>query len=190
MKKTNQPSSKQKAFTLIEVLVAITVLMFAIVGPLTLAFRSINYTKVARDQVVANYLAQDALEFMIAKKVYNARAGADWLEGMGGITGCDESTESCQLETNTTLGDSSSDLSACNKDTVDGCRLYYDEAEAVYTYDSSGNVATDFKRWVTVEKIANNIDEDEARISVTIKWNTGIIPKLFKMETYIYNHRI
>lgn len=52
----------KKGFTLIETLVAITVLMIAIAGPLTIANKAFTSSIDARNQLIAMNLAQQALE--------------------------------------------------------------------------------------------------------------------------------
>ncbi len=53
---------KKAGFTLIETLVAISILLIAIVGPMVLVTNGIKIAFYARDQITAVYLAQDALE--------------------------------------------------------------------------------------------------------------------------------
>ena len=53
---------KQKGFTLIETLIAITVLLIAIVAPMSLASEGILAARLAQDQIVAFYLAQEGVE--------------------------------------------------------------------------------------------------------------------------------
>lgn len=53
---------KNKGFTIIETLVAITILMIAVAGPLTIAQKSLMASIYARDQIVASYLAQEVME--------------------------------------------------------------------------------------------------------------------------------
>lgn len=60
-----------KGFTIIETLVAVTILMISIVGPLTIAQKSLMASIYARDQVTASFLAQDIIE-----KIKNDKSNA------------------------------------------------------------------------------------------------------------------
>ena len=53
---------QKKGFTLIETLIAITVLLIAIVAPMSLASEGILAARLAQDQIVAFYLAQEGVE--------------------------------------------------------------------------------------------------------------------------------
>jgi type II secretory pathway pseudopilin PulG len=184
----NRYSKKEekRGFTLIETLVATLVIMFAITGPLTLAFRSISYTKVARDQTIATYLAHDALEYVIAKKIYNLNdEDNEWLDGVTENTNCDES-ENCMVDTLANVD--TGNLVECTND----CQLYYNESDNVFTHNS-GDTETPFKRSIKIEEVVDidgDVTEDEAKVSVTMTWNSGIIPKTFTLSTYIYNHQV
>lgn len=57
-----------KGFSMVESLVAIAVLLIAIVGPLTIAINSIQYSNIAKDKLQATYLAQEQLELMVARQ--------------------------------------------------------------------------------------------------------------------------
>ena len=68
--------SKQKAFTLIETLVAISILMIAIAGPLTVAAKGYAAAIDAKNQSIAANLAQEGLEYINYMKDNN-----DWPSG-------------------------------------------------------------------------------------------------------------
>ena len=53
-----------RGFTLIETLVAISILLIALAGPLTIAAKGLNSSYYARDQITAFYLAQEGIEYI------------------------------------------------------------------------------------------------------------------------------
>ncbi len=57
-------AKKVRGFTLIETLVGISILLVAIVGPLTVAFQGVSLSLLARDQIIASFLAQEGIEFV------------------------------------------------------------------------------------------------------------------------------
>src|ERR1035437_7381734 len=76
--------SNSSGFTLVETLVAIAILMIAIAGPLTVAEKGLSASIYARDQLMASYLAQDAMEsiknIVDSNELDKANGGTtDWL---------------------------------------------------------------------------------------------------------------
>lgn len=55
---------QKTGFTLIETLVAISILLIALTGPLTIAAKGLNTAYYARDQITAFYLAQEGIEYL------------------------------------------------------------------------------------------------------------------------------
>ncbi len=56
----------KSGFTLIETLIAVTILTLSVVGPMITANRAIVASRTARDQLTASYLAQEGIEYMRA----------------------------------------------------------------------------------------------------------------------------
>src|SRR3990167_9485995 len=81
MKVKSQKSKVKRGFSLIETLVAVLLLATAITGPLTIASKSFLVATVAKDQVTAFYLAQDAVEYVRFARDSNKLSGSDWLSG-------------------------------------------------------------------------------------------------------------
>jgi prepilin-type N-terminal cleavage/methylation domain-containing protein len=59
---------KPRGFTLIETFVAVTILAFAVAGPLFAASRAYVAASIARDQLTASYLAQEGIEYVRAMR--------------------------------------------------------------------------------------------------------------------------
>lgn len=64
MKRTTPPKLTFKAFTIIEVLVALWIITVAVLGPLTSALNSSANTRDSKNIVVAAYLAQESFELL------------------------------------------------------------------------------------------------------------------------------
>lgn len=81
--------TQSRGFTLVETLVAITILMLVIIGPVTVAQKGIQNSYYANEQVTAVYLAQEAIEAVRQKRdtvaldvLYKSTAGTltwSWL---------------------------------------------------------------------------------------------------------------
>lgn len=79
--------SKLKGFTLLEAVVAVTLLAIAIVGPMTLSAQSIRATREARLELIATHLAEEGIE--IVHNIRDNNSGnetdltnrSDWMDG-------------------------------------------------------------------------------------------------------------
>ena len=69
-----------RGFTVLETLVAVFILVLAITGPMVFAQSGLRTAFLARDQITAFFLAQDAIETIKNIRDTNALQGNDWLE--------------------------------------------------------------------------------------------------------------
>lgn len=155
----------QPAFTLIETFVAITILSFAVIAPLTLASQSLSTARYARDQVVASNLAQDAVEFVRAKRDFNliqiARTGSgNWIDGLPvSVPPAPDMpfvVDSVSGVVNTCNG-------PCDK-------ILFDVATGLYTY-TTGNPSL-YTRTVTMRQSPTN--PLEATVRVVVSWRSAV----------------
>ena len=143
IKDTRECKQKELAtrsgFTLVETLVAIAILMIAIAGPLTVAEKGLSAAIYARNQLMASYLAQDAMESIknvvdsneltIAK---NGNESIPWLSINGGSTNflsdnCNSSSNLCAIDTTV----STVSISPCTITNGNPCQpLYLEEIRA------------------------------------------------------------
>lgn len=186
---SSQFHTKNSGFTIIETLVAITILMIAIVGPLTIAHKGLLAAVYSSQQVTASYLAQDAIEYIKNVKNNNIIAieggsASDWLRGLS-AAGCNTVTSPCSVETVTGNPSTPNGIQPCIPTTT--CRLYISPTNG-YTHDntSSGNFITPFYRYFYVATDSTN-PLNEAKMTVVVSWTTGTTENVFTYENEIFN---
>ena len=162
----NMKHVSPQGFTLIETLMAILVLTVSIVGPLTIASRGLNAALIAKDQTIAFYLAQDAVEYIryqrdtnVLSDVGHAGPSTHWLDGFGN---CLSTVGSCTIDS---IADK---VVACSG----ACpAINYDTSTNTYTYDSGSRSI--FTRTITITTpvgSGSTLNANEAQVLVTVKW--------------------
>lgn len=153
---------RARGFTLIETLVAVLLLSLSIAGPLTLASKGLSAALIARDQMIAFYLAQDAVEYVRFVRDSNKLAGQPWLTNLNACTGANGCT----------VDPSSGTVSACSG----ACSLinkYSDgTGRAYFTYSSSPNTSVtpqQFRRTVTLAPPSAGVTTEEVLV-VSVSW--------------------
>lgn len=154
-----------QGFTLVETFVAIVVLVLAVTGPLTVAWRGLQSTLVSRDRLIATYLAQEAIEHVRYVRDNSVLTGDPWMSDLGECTG----GSGCEMDVWESVGAS---IEAC--DSVDGCRsLQRDTSTGRYLLSGgsfSGDEQTSFVRKVQIQ---NTGEPHEKVIAVTVTWDSG-----------------
>ena len=170
-------------FTLIETLVAISILLTAVVAPLTIASRSISYTNFARDQIIASYLAFDALETIIAMRDYNVANGVGWDDGLSCPSGA------CRIDTSYTDMDDISLVNCVedNKNPNPPAATCYLDINSTGLYGYQDGVQTQFQRIIDVENISVNGNNDEKHITSRVKFRTGVLTREFSLKLNLFN---
>lgn len=151
--------SAQRGFTLIETFVAITILVTAVAGPLTLAQKGLTSALIARDQLMASFLAQEGIEYVRQQRDSNSLQGLSWLNGLSACIGQD-----CMIDA---AADSAP--TACSGACLP---LRYDESTHFYGYDA-GDSLTPYTRTVRIDEISAT----EARVTSTVSWQSGIFTR-------------
>lgn len=166
-------------FTLLETLVAVLILVTAITGPLTIAGKGLQTALVAKDQTVAYYLAQDAVEYVRFARDTNTLGGGNWLTGTGSgstdLAPCVSADGSavCYLDT---LSQNPSAPTACPSGSCPALNFYKDPTTQVgnFTYSTGANTTgTIFKRTVSITTPVGT-NSGEAQLTVKVYWqDTG-----------------
>jgi type II secretion system protein I len=167
--------TKTGGFTLIETLVAVTILAVAIVAPMSLATQSLSAAYYARDQMIAFHLAQEAIETVRAVRDENILTSeADLLAGIpaGGTPFVVDSRDN--------------EIVICNQGSPAQCPvlripesindpIFYAYRDVGSTEDiyitPLGWVDTRFRRTIQAELLAGSTDE--IKVTVTVSWQTG-----------------
>lgn len=163
MKKRREKNSWKKSgagFTLIETLVAISIITVAMTGPLSITSKSLTSARMAKERVTASYLAQDAMEYIRAKRDANILSNAgNWLSGMSGCVSSTGNTK-CTVDT---VGNRADDFVVCGGTCPP---LKYSKSTGFYHHGTGGQ-PTKFIRWLTMERI----NDHEVAVSVAVKWS-------------------
>ena len=169
-------------FTLIETLVAISILLVAVVGPMTIAAQGLQNAFYAREQVTAYLLGQEAIEILRSIRDENAIAGASWLAGVP-ETCAAYNFDGCGVDVRTF------EFTDCGESS-DACQINYDSGalsadRGFYTHEAGDGTA--FTRRMWVDEVAG---DQEAAVTVRVSWTSGIFAgeRTVTLQTYLFNH--
>lgn len=164
----------QRGFTLIEVLVATFILLMAMSGTTFAITRGILFSGIARNQVTAFYLSQEALEYVKNKRDDNTLAASNWLFGWNGVGGPDCVNDDCVVDV------WNDDIEQC----IGECPgLLFDQTIlggtlGVYNHDAGD--PTIFVRSIRITETSPN---QEAVVEAQIYWYERGIPTPFSYNT-------
>jgi type II secretory pathway pseudopilin PulG len=164
--------TQEEGIILVEAIIAIGVLVIIFTATIALYVSSIQGVRTSNDKLVATFLAQDAMEYVMAKRQYNFEEIEPYLTGISHCT--------VAAPCNPQVGDTmSSNISSCGG----ACTLYLDPATK--RYGRSGGAYTQqtiFSRSVTVDEFDPG---QEAKVTVTVSWqekgHTNTLPLIFNL---------
>ena len=167
---------KQKGFTIVELIIAIVILSFAIIGIYSFFHPAILLVSNFYFRSTADYLAQEGLEVVKNIRDNNILRGESWSQGFSSCVA------GCQLDYKTgtpPIGGSVNPLEPYNDN-----NFLNINADGFYSYDAG--TPTKFKRKVTITKPFPS-NQDILKVVVLVKWDHN--GNLFTFDTigYIYN---
>lgn len=179
-------------FTLVETLVAISVLLIVIVGPMTVATNSARSTSFSSEQVQAFFLAQEGLELAQKARDDLLLDSADYTAGWSAFTDDSSSGEladchtgSCGLQL-----DSADEVTVinCPSGSANACRVYFDPngGRNRFSHDDS---SVDAEPTPFIREITFNHTGDEVEVISTVRWRTGpqAAEQTVVLDTYLFN---
>ncbi|MFZ2484361.1 MAG: prepilin-type N-terminal cleavage/methylation domain-containing protein [Minisyncoccia bacterium] len=169
---------KNKGFTIVESLVAISILVLAITGATSAIQTGISSYIFSKDQVIAFYLAQEGFEQIRNIRDENSLQDLDWLTNISS-----DSDDPCYFGNACTVDVIESSIPIACPGGLGTCQFIRQDTETgFFGYDASWP-ATVFKR----EIVLTEINENEISISVTVDWSKGVVNRQFKARENILN---
>ena len=192
-------SISKNGYSLVEALVAISILLLAVVGPMTIAVKGLQSSQFAREQTTAVFLAQEGLELVhywrgrwgLARyrDLVNLNPSSvdswNWINWVN-VRNCrtDINPNGCGMYF--TAGVNFVDCGP----TGSACRLYFDETNDRNKYlhtNPPGSSITPYTRRIYVDTLGNDPDKVKVTSEVTWQVNAFNAPKTVKVETYLYD---
>ncbi|MEK7646087.1 MAG: prepilin-type N-terminal cleavage/methylation domain-containing protein [Patescibacteria group bacterium] len=174
---------QNSGFTLIETLVAVTILMIAVAGPLVAASRSLNAALYSGDQMTASFLAQEAME--IIKNIRSNNVGIWTGVGSPPISECigdGDLLHRCDIAFIPQYDENTVVLKRpC---LADGSCLLVSTSNG-YAHDNEGNEGKRFYRYFYLEPLTT--PADAYKVHVIVEWSQGRIPYQIELVSELVN---
>lgn len=160
----NKSTMSKGGFTLIETMVALTIVLVAVVGPISLIGNSLSNIYYARDQMVAINLAQEGIEVVRQKRDNSLLATAQWDTDFSVVGSYIVDAPLLSLS-------------------IGGDTKIYQDADGFYRQGSEFPTATQFSRTVTIAVAGS----EEKKVTSTVTWNTGNKAGTITAIEYLFN---
>lgn len=175
-------SKTNHGFTLIETLIAVTLLSIAFVGVITVATQGGVNIKAAKNKITANLLASEGIEMMRAERDNNILL--DPVNGWhtffhDALNNC---TDGCDIDVTDTDSHPGFEFYPC----PDPCQLLYEtdpNTDNAGTYNLFFGNPSNFSRKIVVFAPG----PDEIMVSSTVSWMDGSLPQSITAEESVFN---
>jgi len=184
------PGCKKNGFTLVEALVAITILILGVLGPLSVATRGITDGLIAKDEITATQLAQEGVELVRTKIASDYKADKNsftsWLSGLDACI----SSAPCKVEVKNNF------YFPCTPLPSQGCSIRYRSADGIYVEYNSTDLSqfgVVFNRTIQITKpsvvspMTTTFGDPEVEVTVVVSWLNKTQLRSVNLSNYIYN---
>lgn len=152
-------------FTLIEMLIALLVFSSALIALIVIAGRGIISAQESRQQITANFLAQEIVEVARNIRDSNYKKNASWFDGLDMCVNA-----RCAIDYNTTPPS----LLPCTT-----CELYQD---GIGRFNAQSGTSTEYIRYLTITE--NTANQDYLIIGTT-SWKNKTITRQVSFSTLL-----
>jgi len=166
---------KQKAFTLVEVLIAISILTIGILSGFILITKVLYNTAVIQDRLTASFLTQEGIELVRQVRdsnflqIMNGES-VEWKDGLADGSYTIESKAGSEQP-----------ITLTSVDTGEGSNFRYNDDTKIYNY-TTGEPTT-FNREIKI----TTINDDEIRVESIMEWTTKRIDFTLTVEDHLFN---
>ncbi len=184
---SNNLKKKNYGFTLVETLVAISILSLSILASFTAVQGGLQSSTFAKDQITAFFLVQEAMEFIKNVRDENALNSLDgspvtWLTGMAELAG-----DPCYFGKTCIIDSPLKTLSnpaPCGPAFGSCQNIRQDPVTGLFGYTGSWT-ETRFKREIQFQNIAS----DEVRVIISISWVSRGTTKSFQISQLLFDRQ-
>ncbi|HMO77930.1 MAG TPA: type II secretion system protein [Candidatus Paceibacterota bacterium] len=193
---------KESGFSLVETLVAISILLIVIVGPMTISMQSAKSASFASEQVQAFFLAQEGLELaqkardelLLNSNLFGGTETSPWgkfstASAPNPYHLCHSSFVGCGLIWNNTTPQNLAPAVDCTIPA--NCRLHLRNTDqpsvrSHFSHTVTDSTPTPFTRRIYFESTSTG---EAVKVRSVVTWRTGSIVAEQKVEvdTYLYN---
>lgn len=173
-------NQNKKGFTLIETLIAISILVLAVTGAFAAAQNGISSAIFSKDQIVAFYLAEEGVEEVRNLRDQNGLAQVNWLTGIASSV-----SDPCYFGNVCMIDAVNDNIDRCGS-TAGSCPvLKQDPVNGFFGYTESWTDSP-FRREIQIVQVAPG-NSHEVSITVTVTWSKGLLSRQFVAHEDIFD---
>ncbi|NCN52320.1 hypothetical protein GW943_00720 [Candidatus Parcubacteria bacterium] len=175
--KTRISQQHSLGFSLVETLVAISILLLVIIVPLRIASQSILSSAFSRQEMTAVFLAEESTEAIVRLRDNDALDGGSTTSWYSSLPA------TCKTSTGCSYNVSTGSFVSCSPTT--SCDLYASTSgSSYYTHTSNGTTAVYNRKTVVTESPTG-----EYNVTSTVSWTAGVVSGVVSVAvtTRIYN---
>ncbi len=178
--------TRNKGFTLVESLVAISILSLSILAAFTAVQGGLQDSTIVKDRITAFYLAQEAMEYIKNIRDENALhsvggVSTNWLHGLAEV-----GSDPCYFGKTCKIDSPLKSVTVCSGGFGSCPLLNQDGSTGLFGYTSGGNwSSTLFRREIQFSQISAN----EVLVTIKMTWTTRGQAKSFQVTEELFNRQ-